>query len=318
MIQAQPEATPQDTTVEQVLRGVNWRDMFQVDELLPKLLQIAIVVVIAVLAYRVLRASINRVVNREIDEDDPLVRRLREQRARTLGSLLGSVALVTLFVIVALTSLDILLGNIGPILASFGIIGLAFSFGAQSLVKDVISGTFMLLEGQFGIGDVVRIEGVAGMVEKITLRTTVLRDLEGVVHIIPNGSITRVSNLTKAWSRAVLDIGVAYREDLDRVLDVLRNVLDEFHHDPEWGGLLLEEPQVLGVQAFTDSAVVIRSVAKTLPLKQWDVAREIRRRIKNRFDREGIEIPYPHMTFYWGDNQAPAFAAAPDADATSS
>jgi small conductance mechanosensitive channel len=318
MMQVQPETTPQDTTVDQVLRGVNWQETIQLDQLLPRLLQIAIVVVVAVIFYRVARAFITRVVNREIEEDDPLVRRLREQRARTLGSLLGSVLLVTLFVIVALTTLDILLGNIGPILASFGIIGLAFSFGAQSLVKDVISGTFMLLEGQFGIGDVVRIEGVAGMVEKITLRTTVLRDLEGVVHIIPNGSITRVSNLTKAWSRAVLDVGVAYREDLDRVLAALKDELDRFHRDIEWGGLLLEEPEVLGVQAFTDSAVVIRSVAKTLPLKQWDVARELRRRIKNRFDREGIEIPYPHLTFYWGDKQAPAAIPAPaDADTPS-
>jgi small-conductance mechanosensitive channel len=308
MIQARP-----DTAVQQVLRQVNWRDALQRDVLLTNVIKIAIVLLIAIVGYRVLRISINRIVNRPIDEDDVLVRRLREQRARTLGSLLGSVALVAVVVIVVLTILDILLDDIGPILASFGILGLAFSFGAQSLVKDVIAGTFMLLEGQFGIGDVVRIEGVAGMVEKITLRTTVLRDLEGVVHVIPNGSITRVSNLTKAWSRAVLDVGVGYREDIDRVLDVLRRLLTEFYRDAQWGALLLEEPEVLGIQAFGDSAVMVRCVAKTLPLKQWDVARELRRRIKNRFDRENIEIPYPHMTFYWGENQAPTLPAPAEA-----
>jgi moderate conductance mechanosensitive channel len=308
MIQVQP-----DTAVQQVLTQLNWRQALQREVVVGNLIKVAIVLLVAIVGYRLIKIFIHRYVNRKIAEDDLLVRRLREQRARTVGSLLGSVALVVIVVVVTLTILDILFDEIGPILASFGILGLAFSFGAQSLVKDVIAGTFMLLEGQFGIGDVVRIEGVAGMVEKITLRTTVLRDLEGVVHVIPNGSVTRVSNLTKAWSRAVLDVGVAYREDIDRVLDVLRRLLAEFYRDVEWGALLLEEPEVLGIQAFADSAVVIRCIAKTLPLKQWDVARELRRRIKNRFDREGIEIPYPHMTFYWGENQAPALAAGVEA-----
>jgi small conductance mechanosensitive channel len=196
--------------------------------------------------------------------------------------------------------------DIGPLLASVGVLGLAISFGAQSLVKDVISGTFMLLEGQFGIGDVVRVTDVSGQVEKITLRTTVLRDSQGVVHIIPNGEITRVSNLTKTWSRAVLDVGVAYKEDVDRVIAVLDELGREFHADPEWGALLVEEPLVLGVEDLGDSAVVIRVSARTLPEKQWDVAREWRRRIKKRFDRENIEIPFPHLTFYWGQGQMPA------------
>jgi moderate conductance mechanosensitive channel len=303
----------QDTAaVTGVRPGLDWRDALHWELILPRTLKIIVVLVIAVVAYRLVRILIERVLTREIEEEDPLVRRVREQRAQTLASLLGNVALITIVVVVALTVLDILLENIGPILASFGIIGLAFSFGAQSLVKDVISGTFMLMEGQFGIGDVVRVADVSGMVEKITLRTTVLRDVEGIVHIIPNGEITRVSNLTKSWSRAVLHIGVAYRENVDHVMDVLRDLLAEFHADPEWGGLLLEEPQVPGVEEFADSAVMIRVIAKTLPLKQWDVSRELRRRIKNRFDRDGIEIPYPHVTFYWGHGQA---AAALPADA---
>lgn len=290
----------------------DWREALQWETIL----KIAIVIVIALVAYRIITILIRRLLQREIEEEDPLVRRLREQRAQTLASLLGNVALVAIFIVVTLTILDILLDNIAPILASFGILGLAFSFGAQSLVKDVISGTFMLMEGQFGIGDVVRVSDVSGAVEKITLRTTVLRDVEGVVHIIPNGEITRVSNLTKSWSRAVLNIGVAYREDVDRVIDVLRDLLREFHADPEWGALLLEEPQVPGVESLADSAVVIRVSAKTLPLKQWDVARELRRRIKNRFDHEGIEIPFPHTTMYWGDGQMPALPAAVDSDIT--
>jgi moderate conductance mechanosensitive channel len=168
------------------------------------------------------------------------------------------------------------------------------------------------MEGQFGVGDVVEVAGVSGLVEKITLRTTILRDVEGRVHIVPNGEITRVTNMTKAWSRAVLNVGVAYREDSDRVMDVLRDLLHDFHQDPEWGPLLLEEPVVPGIESFDDSAVTIRIMAKTLPLKQWDVARELRRRIKKRFDADGIEIPFPHRTFYWGDGQMPVIGRSPE------
>lgn len=300
----------QQTAVQGTTRSIDWQQFLQWEVLLPRAVKVVLVIFIALVAYRLVRVLINRLLEREIDVDDPLVRRLREQRAKTLASLLGNVAAVAVFVVATLTILDILLQNIGPILASFGLIGLAFSFGAQSLVKDVISGTFMLIEGQFGVGDVVKVADVSGLVEKITLRTTVLRDIEGAVHIVPNGEITRVTNMTKAWSRAVLHIGVAYREDVDHVMDVLRDVLSDFHSDPEWGALLLEEPVVPGVESFSDSAVVIRIMAKTLPLKQWDVARELRRRIKNRFDREGIEIPFPHVTFYWGEGQLPGIGTA--------
>jgi moderate conductance mechanosensitive channel len=223
---------------------------------------------------------------------------------QTLASLLGNVAGVVIFLIAVLTVLGTFI-EIAPLLASVGVFGLAISFGAQSLVKDVISGTFLLIEGQFGVGDIVRIGDVSGLVEKITIRTTILRDAHGVVHIIPNGSITRVSNMTKNWSRAVLDIGVAYRENVDRVMAVLRDVGQELRADPEWGPLILEDCEVLGIDSFQDSAVVIRMNAKTLPLKQFPVARELRRRIKNRFDAEGIEIPFPHLSFYWGAGQAP-------------
>lgn len=302
MMQVEPD------TVVQTVPAIDWRTALQWQTAL----RIGVVIIIALIVYRLLKIVIRRLLEREIAEEDPLVRRTREQRTQTLASLLGNVALISIVIVVVLTLLEILLDDIGPILASFGILGLAISFGAQSLVKDVISGTFMLIEGQFGIGDVVRVSDVAGAVEKITLRTTVLRDHEGIVHIIPNGEITRVSNLTKSWSRAVLDIGVAYKEDVDRVIDVLRRLMAEVHADPEWGALLLEVPEVPGVQSLGDSAVVIRLSARTLPLKQWEVARELRRRIKKRFDQEGIEIPFPHTTLYWGEGQAPTLPAAGD------
>lgn len=303
-----------DSTIAGIaqLRNVRLRELLQWDRIVPLLIQVGVIVLIGTGIYRLSKLLIARLVRREIDAEDPVVKRLREQRSQTLGSLLDSVALIVIGTITFLMVLGSFM-DIGPLLASVGVLGLAISFGAQSLVKDVISGTFMLLEGQFGIGDVVRIDDVSGLVEKITLRTTVLRDVQGVVHIIPNGSITRVSNLTKTWSRAVLDIGVAYKEDVDHVLDVLRQVGQEFHADPEWGPLLVEEPIVPGVESFGDSSVVVRMSAKTLPQKQWDVARELRRRIKKRFDREGIEIPFPHMTFYWGQGQIPpALAEPPD------
>jgi small-conductance mechanosensitive channel len=188
------------------------------------------------------------------------------------------------------------------------VLGLAVSFGAQSLVKDVISGLFMLFENQFGVGDVIRIEGVSGAVEQMTLRVVVLRDTHGVVHIVPNGQITKVSNLTRGWARAVLDVAVAHTEDPDRAMVVLREVGEELYEDPEWKPLLVEPVQVPGIENLTDTAVTIRVMAKTLPLKQWDVARELRRRIKLRFDRDGIDIPHATQTMVWGEGQQPGFA----------
>ncbi len=292
-------AAPQDTITTQPLQN-----LLDPETVVPELIRTAIIIVGAVIAYRFVKLLIRRLVDRPIMGEDPVEKRLRLQRAQTLASLLGSVAFVVIATIAGLT----VLGNffdIGPLLASVGVLGLAVSFGAQSLVKDVITGTFMLLEGQFGVGDIVRIADVSGQVERITMRTTTLRDAHGIVHIVPNGEITRVSNLTKSWSKAVLDVGVAYRENVDRVIELLRQIIAEFHKDDEWSGRVLEAPEVLGVQALADSSVVIRVVVKTLPQEQFGISRELLRRIKNRFDEEGVEIPYPHMTFYWGEGQKP-------------
>ena len=233
----------------------------------------------------------------------------QEQRTRTLLSLLRSVGLVIIVVMTVFMVLGAVGVELAPLLAGAGVVGLAVSFGAQSLVKDVISGLFILFENQFGVGDVIRIEGVSGTVEKMTLRVVVLRDVHGVVHIVPNGQITKVSNLTRSWARVVLEVGVAYKEDPDRVMDVLRAVGEELSGDDAWKPLLLGPVEVPGIETFGESAVNIRVMVKTLPLKQWDVARELRRRIKLRFDREGIEIPFPHQTVQW-EGMPPAMAAA--------
>jgi small conductance mechanosensitive channel len=185
-----------------------------------------------------------------------------------------------------------------PLMGGAAVLGLAVAFGAQNLIKDYFSGFMMLMEDQYGVNDVVRIGSTSGLVEKITLRITVLRDIEGVRHFIPHGSITNVSNMTHTWSRAMFDIPVAYGEDLDRAMSVLMDLAHEIRNDPIFGQHIIEDPEMLGVNEFDSSAIVIRFLIKTRPLKQWLVKREMLRRIKNRFDQAGIVIPFPHRTVY--------------------
>jgi small conductance mechanosensitive channel len=188
--------------------------------------------------------------------------------------------------------------DIGPLLAGAGILGLAVSFGSQSLVKDVIAGFFILMEHQFDVGDVIEVAGLAGGVERMTLRVVMLRDLEGTLHIIPNGQITTVSNKTRGWSRALLDIGVGYASNVDHALEVLRDEARTFADDSAWSFKLDGPPEVVGVQGLGDNAVTIRVMFRTGPGMQWEVGREFRRRAKNRLDREGIEIPFPQRTVH--------------------
>ena len=212
-----------------------------------------------------------------------------------------------LLLIVALTISSELGFDIGPILASAGIAGLAIGFGAQSLVKDVISGFFILFEDQYGVGDVVKIGDLSGVVERMTLRVTVLRNLEGQVHVIPNGNIHNVTVMTKDWSRAVVDVTVSYKEKIDRVCQILQKVGDQLQR--EWPDRILERPQVLGIEELGADGVRIRLIAKTPPLKQWDVMREWRKRIKEEFDRQGIEFPSQRtllVQMAGEDNEVPA------------
>lgn len=280
------------------------RDLLQPEVLLGTALRIAGAVAVAVVLWWVLRVVIRR-IERSLGQPQPGALTVSEQRTRTLVSLLRSVGRVIIFVVFLFMLMSAVGLDLGPLLAGAGVVGLAISFGAQSLVKDVISGLFILIENQFGVGDVVRIEGVSGAVERMTLRVVALRDVHGVVHIVPNGQITKVSNLTRTWARVVLDVGVAYKEDTDRVVEVMREVGRELWDDEQWRPLLVEAPEVPGIESFDTSAVTIRMTARTLPLKQWDVARELRRRLKRRFDREDIEIPFPHQKLVWEGAEAP-------------
>ena len=247
--------------------------------------------VLAWLAYRVVRLAAIR-IERAVDDGDDSVTTLRERRGKTISQLLRSMGRVVIYAIALLLTFNIFI-DIGPILAGAGILGLAVSFGAQSLVKDVISGFFILFENQFAIGDVIEAGGKSGVVEKMSMRVVVLRDIQGAMHIIPNGEIKVVSNLTRGWSRAVVDVGVGYEEDVDRALGVVRDEAASFSTDPEWTSQLDGPVEVPGIESLGDSAMVIRSLIRTQPGSQWAAAREYRRRLKLRFDREGIEIPFP-------------------------
>lgn len=262
--------------------------------------KIGLILLGAFIAYRIIKAMVRK-FEKKVRTEEAVVPSELEKRAKTLARiiqtcLIGVVAVIAIMMIIRELGLDI-----GPILAGAGILGLAVGFGAQTLVKDVISGFFILMEDQYRVGDVVEVAGIGGLVEQMSLRVTILRDLEGKVHYIPNGSISTATNMTKEWSRAVLDIGVAYKEDPDVVMNVLREVGDEMKKDPAYSSVILEPLQILGVSDFADSAVVIKVMFKTLPLKQWDVGREFRRRVKKTFDAKGIEIPFPHVTLYMGE-----------------
>ena len=223
--------------------------------------------------------------------------RMPESRRRQLQTLV-QVTRWTAHVLLISISLLMLLSNfvdITPLLASAGVAGLALSLGAQSLIKDFISGFLILLEGQYTVGDVIKVGDVSGSVERLTLRTTHIRDINGSLHFIPNGEVRIVSNVTRDWSRALVDIGVAYEEDLDRVLAVLNATVDAFAADPDVAPQLMERPQVLGPLTLGDWAVTVRVMVKTLPGKQWGVAVDLRKRILGVCEREGITLPYPRQ-----------------------
>jgi small conductance mechanosensitive channel len=226
-----------------------------------------------------------------------------EKRTTTLTRLftaLGAVviALIALFLILAEVGI-----NITALLAGFGVFGIAVGLAAQHLIKDLISGLIILIENQYNVGDVIRVAGVAGGVEEINLRRTVLRDLDGIIHIVPNGEIGVASNFTKLWSRAHLNISVAYKEDLDRVMAVIRQTWEEVANDPNWEPALISKtPWLVRVNEFGDSGIVIKAVGETQPGRQWDVMGEIRRRLKRVFDEQDIEIPWPHTKVFFGNS----------------
>jgi len=224
-----------------------------------------------------------------------------EKRINTLVSILAGIVTIvlwTIFIMIALKKFGV---DIGPILASAGIIGVAVGFGAQELVRDFISGFFILLENQVREGDVAIVNGTGGLVEKIEMRTITLRDFSGTVHVIQNGKINTLSNMTREWSAMVFDVGVAYKENVDDVMEVMREVGEKLQKDENFSKAIIEPIEVFGLDSFGDSAIVIKARIKTRPIQQWTVGREYRRRLKEAFDARNIEIPFPHTTVYWGE-----------------
>ena len=249
-----------------------------------------------------------------------LIRTLRMYLSRNNGNAeeikriatLGRVFRYSASVIITLIAGTLVLGELGisvaPILGAAGVVGLAVGFGAQSLVKDYFTGFFLLLENQMRQGDVVEVAGIGGVVEDLTLRYVQLRDYDGNVHFIPNGNIGTVTNKTRGFAHAVIDVGVAYRENVDDALAVMREAGEALRADPAWQTRILEPVEIVGVENWADSAVILRCRFKVAPIEQWNVRREYLRRLKHAFDAAGIEIPFPHLTIYPGqlrDGSAP-------------
>ncbi len=282
-------------------------------------LRIGLILIAGYVGARLLRLGLGRLESALITtgERTEAVPGAARKRVTTLVGMLRTIALVGLWAVVVIITLEQIGLNITPILAGAGIIGLAVGFGAQNLVRDLISGFFMVMEDQVRVGDVAIVNGTGGLVEAISFRTIVLRDLSGVVHIFPNGTINTLSNMTKVWSGYVMDVGVAYKEDTDHVVEVMRRVGDELRQDPDLGPKILEPIEVFGVDDFADSAVVIKARLKTHPIQQWGVGREYRRRLKKAFDAEGIEIPFPHLSMYVGEATKPFQVQLKEAAATS-
>ena len=262
-------------------------------------IRIFIILILMLIALKASQIIAERLTARiEKDKDEEF-----KKRTDTLSSIIHLVSTIVIFAIAAVMILSELNIKIGPILAAAGIVGVAVGFGAQHLVQDMISGFFILLEDQIRVGDVVEIAGKSGLVEKITLRMVVLRDLAGNVHYIRNGQIDVITNMTKDYSRYVFEIGIAYRENVDEVIEIIQKTDEDLRNDQDFSDDILEPIEILGLDKFADSAIIIKARTKTKPIKQWRVAREFNRRLKKRFDEQNIEIPFPHMTLYIGEDK---------------
>ncbi len=270
-------------------------------------LRTVIIFIIALVATRLLKSALQRFELRLVAKATARGESSLESRKRveTIARLLKQAGLLAIWITFLLILLREIGVQVGPLIASAGIVGLAVGFGAQNLVRDVISGFFIILENQIRVGDVAVINGTGGLVEAINFRTTVLRDLAGIVHFFPNGTITTLSNMTTEWSAYVFDIGVAYKENTDEVTKIIRDVADSMMADDKMKDLILEPPEIFGVDKLDNSAVIIKGRIKTLPIQQWTVGREFLRRIKLSFDEKGIEIPFPHSTLYFGEASKP-------------
>lgn len=296
--------------MENIVSSEFWQRLFSslMDWTINELPGVFIMAFVLVVLSRGINMAINqfkKVLLRRAESDSKVDSLEAGKRINTLTDILKAVvkvSLYTVFVIMLMSKFGV---DVGPLLASAGIIGLAVGFGAQELVRDYISGFFMLLEDQIRTGDVAIINGTGGLVERIELRTITLRDLSGVTHVFQNGKINTLANMTKDWSAMVFDIGVAYKENVDEVMEVMKVVGNDLVDDEVFKVKILEPLEISGLNEFGNSALVIRARFKTRPGEQWTVGREYRRRLKSAFDSHGIEIPFPHTTIYWGDEINP-------------
>lgn len=264
----------------------------------PAILIIIVLMFVGLKATHFVSGFLQKIFTKKAPDDAEM-----QKRAATLSGVIRHILVVAIFLMAGMMLLDRFGVDITPILATAGVLGLAIGFGAQHVVRDILAGFFILLEDQIRVGDVVEISGKGGLVEHVNLRMTILRDLAGNVHYVRNGEIGVVTNMTKEYSRYVFDIGVAYRENVDEVIEVMKKVDEELRADPEFKDAILLPLEVLGLDQFADSAIVIKARTTTKPIQQWRVGREFNRRLKMKFDELDIEIPFPHLTVYPGQDK---------------
>ncbi len=275
----------------------NWSDKI-IPWLLSHGVRIVLIAAAAFLLDKILSRIISRTIRASVKGDENTSPEAEKKREDTLIRIFNG-AVNILVIIVALMMIIQELGiEVGPLIAGAGIVGLAVGFGGQYLIRDIITGTFLMLENQYRIGDVVNIEGLSGAVQDISLRKTTLRDLNGTVHHIPHGSITKISNLSKDFARVNLDMGVAYSTNLEHLIEVINRTGNELAADPAFMDAIITPPQFLRVNEFADSAIIVKILGDTKPLRQWEVTGELRKRLKIAFDREGIEIPFPQRVIH--------------------
>jgi small conductance mechanosensitive channel len=311
-----------------VFRITDSQSAAEVADALAQPLRIVLVILLAWLAIRILRRVVTRTARKIRDQPrtsafreettDPMVledlaTRRHVQRVDTLATVLRNVVSIAVWFVAALIIISDLGIDLAPLLASAGVATVVIGFGAQQVVRDYLAGLFMLLEDQFGVGDVIDMGEATGTVESVSLRVTRLRDIEGVVWWVPNGQVTRVGNKSQQWSRALLDIAVAPDTDTARATEVIQQTADDMWHDPKWSNRLLAEPEVWGVEDVAVAGVLIRLVVKTVPLAQWDVARELRARLKRAFDEAGIRLPVQQqrITYEMGGAPPPPIGGTP-------
>lgn len=272
------------------------------ENVLPTIVISLIIAFVLFQVSKIFSKNIRRIAMKRAKNLDDIAKGEFEKRVETLSGIVKKILDVVIWVIVSMIILKKFGVNVAPLLTGAGIVGVALGFGSQALVRDFLSGFFILIENQIRTGDVAVINGTGGLIEQIGLRTIIMRDLEGTVHVFQNGKIDSLANKTKQWSATVFEIGIAYKEDIDTVIKVMEKVGHVLRDDEDFKNKIIEDLEVFGVEKFDDSAVVIKARLKTKPILQWEVGREYRKRLKSAFDKAGIEIPFPQTTVHFAEN----------------